>query len=1230
MSGSASSTDGFKSAKADGSKDDPPVFETNPPCAQTRLAEDLKMSGCGSERGSASSTISFKSAKSDRSKGHVPFFSSEPKLLQTRLDEDLKMSECGSERGSASSTISFKSAKSDHPSVFGNKPKSTRKRLFEDLKMSECGSERGSASSTISFKSAKSDRSKEFPPVFSSEPKRSRTSDQNAESMQQNQDTLKDFESKAVTLLKKALRTHKKVLSAKHKELFEEDKQVDVLDDQLVETDEETKEAALKIALHILRSMKEDEHAHTLERSHYGAIFMYQKKLRSSLKRKNELISEGTTQQWPVPLEKIYTKLYLTDGDSGEVNREHEVRQIETEFNRRKSSETQIKCEDIIKPLPNQQGKPIRTVLTKGIAGIGKTVSVQKFMLDWSEEKTNQDIQLLFSLPFRELNLIKNERRSLMELLYDFSPGLKESLIELKMCKVLFVLDGFDECRLPLDFKGNERCCDATQSASVDVLLTNLIAGNLLPEAKLWITTRPAAASCIPRQYVDRTTEIRGFNKLQKEEYFNKKIEDATLAKRVIANIKSARSLYIMCHVPVFCWISSIVLGEMCAKAAGGKMPKTLTQMYIHFLSHQTAQKQVKYCEDQQLDSQENNEVIMSLGKLAFKQLEKGNLIFYEEDLKDCGIDVKQASVYSGVCTEVFREECCMQHKVFCFVHLSVQEFLAALYVHVMYTVKGVNLLMEEPKQMVQTKSVFDLHKAAVDRALQSENGHLDLFLRFLLGLSLESSQDLLRGLKIQVETSNTQSHWETIEHIKKEVNQSQHPEKYINLFHCLNELNDHSLVEEIQSDLDSDRDLVMDDRSAAQWAALVFVLLTSTEKPEEIHLKKYSRTKEGLLRLLPAIKASRSAKLNDCNLTADCSEVLASTLSSSSNELTHLNLSDNSLQDSGIEHLCPGLQSPNCRLKTLRLNRCGLTQRGCEKLASVLSCPTSHLGELDLSDNDIEDSGVQLLSTGLGNVCCKLETLRLSFCNITEKGCVSLASAVKSNPSYLSELDLSYNHLGESGVKLISEALEEGRCELTKLRVDHNAEHWFKPGLRRHACELRMDPNTAHKLLILSDDQQKVLQGVEEQPYPDHDDRFDYWAQVLSQQGLQGRCYWEVEWEGKWAGIGVTYNSIGRKGPENDCVMGYNGVSWSLHCSGNGYRAYHNFESIVLPVPLGDSCGLAVYLDWQAGILSFYRVSSGRSLTHLHTFVTTFTQPLYPIFRVWGKGSSVRLCQLE
>ncbi|CAK6981161.1 NLR family CARD domain-containing protein 3-like [Scomber scombrus] len=206
------------------------------------------------------------------------------------------------------------------------------------------------------------------------------------------------------------------------------------------------------------------------------------------------------------------------------------------------------------------------------------------------------------------------------------------------------------------------------------------------------------------------------------------------------------------------------------------------------------------------------------------------------------------------------------------------------------------------------------------------------------------------------------------------------------------------------------------------------------------------------------------------------------------------------------------------------------------------------------------------------------------------------------------------------------AQTLERSRCEFTKLRVDHNAEHWFKPGLRKNSCELTVDTNTAHKLLILSDGNRKVSQGQEEQPYPDHTERFDYWTQVLFQQGLTGRCYWEVEWEGNWAGIGVTYKGIRRKGQDQDCLMGYNEISWGLHCSAYGYRAYHNCKSIVLHVPLAGFLRLAVYLDWEAGILSFYRLSTGGSLTHLHTFHTKFTEPLYPVFRTWVQGSSVKL----
>ncbi|XDV32858.1 hypothetical protein PO909_003552 [Leuciscus waleckii] len=410
---------------------------------------------------------------------------------------------------------------------------------------------------------------------------------------------------------------------------------------------------------------------------------------RSNLMKKFECLYEGTAQQGnPTLLNEIYTELYITESESGEISNEHEVRQIETQSRRAATEDTPIKCNDIFRPLPGQD-KPIRTVLTKGVAGIGKTVSVQKFILDWAEEKENQDVQLIFPLPFREINLMKDKTLSLSELLHVFFPETKEMEISSDKYKVLFIFDGLDECRLSLYFQIDVRLCDVSESASVDVLLMNLIVGNLLPSALIWITSRPAAADLVPSECVHRVTEVRGFNDPQKEEYFRKRVSDQSLANTIITHLKSSRSLYIMCHIPVFCWISATVLEKMLSEAETGEIPKTLTQMYTHFLILQTNIKHEKDYEKNVTDE----DMILKLGKLAFQQLLKGNVMFYEEDLRECGIDVTEASVYSGLCTQIFREEFgWYQGKVFCFVHLSVQEHLAALYVHLSCTVNNTNV----------------------------------------------------------------------------------------------------------------------------------------------------------------------------------------------------------------------------------------------------------------------------------------------------------------------------------------------------------------------------------------------------------------------------------------------------------------------------------------------------------------------------------------------------------
>ncbi|XP_029949259.1 NACHT, LRR and PYD domains-containing protein 12-like [Salarias fasciatus] len=1035
-------------------------------------------------------------------------------------------------------------------------------------------------------------------------------------------------------------------------------------------------------------------------------------RLKSHLRYKFTWINEGTSDGHS-RLDHVYTRLYITDQASGFDFRSHEILdhfKVSGQTGQLTGVYERIDCLNIFKAgrksfqLPVRD-RPIRTVMTKGIAGIGKTFAVQFFALNWAEGKSNQDIDLIFMLPFRELNMLKQGEYSLMQLLLHFYPQLSplENTSYLTSMNILIILDGLDENTFPLDFDGGGRVSDIDQKSTVDVLLSSLITGNLLPNVRLWITSRPTAVGQVPVHYVDQMTEVQGFTDHDKDIYFQKRFSDST---EVLSYLKGMVSFYFMGHIPIFCWILAEVVknGDETSQTI-----RTMTELYIHYLLIQTQRSQQKYGEtDSKNEAKEglarsqNANMLLNLSRLAFEQLQKGNILFYEKDLQECGIDADEASVFCGFCSEILKQERGLyQQKMFSFVHLSFQEFLAALHViHCRATDRSTltSFLGED----VADLSWLELQKKVVDKALQNEKGQLDLFLCFFLGLSLESNQTMLQALLPETESSTDTS--EDMKMYLRSFHTGNIPaERCMNLLLCKFELKEERFQEEVPKYLHAGATL-----STVDCAVLSTMLQLSGEVIEELNLTNCFIPSAGVPKLLLNVKSSKKALLKDRYLYfGDLAFI--STLQSADSHLRDLSVEY--FSDSGMDHhhkLFAVLRSPDCKLEKLRLTGLSLNFQSCHALFSILQskqsplrvldlnncryiyhtahtecnlyqepktmescediddeltlltlipaaligpvckleefrmpgcclrsrccqvfasalCSDSQLKELDLSRNPLQDLGAQLLSAGLGSSKCKLQILRLSNCGITEEGCTSLASALKSNPSHLRELDLSYNYPGDLGVRLLSERLQNPECSLERLNVDHNEEHWVNPQLlTQFTCDLSLDPNTLHESLILSDCGRTVSRSKEKQPYPDHPDRFSTYPQLLCRETLTGRCYWEVEWS-MFAIVGVAYKSLPRKGPL-DSNIEHSDKSWChIRTSAEGSYFRHNYKETFIPASPGAIKvfrsrvrRLGLFLDWPAGTLSVYHLS-GETKTLIHTFHTTFTEPLFPAFIVYA-----------
>lgn len=493
------------------------------------------------------------------------------------------------------------------------------------------------------------------------------------------------------------------------------------------------------------------------------------------------------------PFDDVFAKLNITSTCDNGPNIEHEVMTIEKLDSNRAEGKL-LSTADILSA-ERLEHSNMKLMLITGVAGSGKSMAVRRLILDWIEERSHQHVSFLFPLPFRELKQFEGSNISLLEIIHTLYPAtkkLRDRDYRCEDCKIMFVFDGLDEYNGKLDFQNTELLSDHTDPTTLNVIVVNLLRGRLLYRGLFLVTSRPQIRRCIPWDTHYDEIDVRGFCDPEKDEYFRRRFQDPDQAARVIAHINSFKTLRIMCHLPLFC---SLVADEyqhiFRGQGTQAELPRSITYMYTKLLLALTRQHRRFRAPDCSPD--EERDFLMKLGKLALDMLEQGQFKITRSDWKEVGINEEEAVINSGLCTQYTTKPFVLiQERVFSFIHPTMQEYLAALYVFLTFRNQGKNTLGQQLKRkvrgMLKGHKAMELYKSAVDRSLLCEDGKLDIFLRFLFGMAIETNLELLQPFC----TSSLQ--WPTVVEdatalIRKKIRENQYPDRNENLQHCLDEL---------------------------------------------------------------------------------------------------------------------------------------------------------------------------------------------------------------------------------------------------------------------------------------------------------------------------------------------------------------------------------------------------------------------------------------------------------
>ncbi|NXN95007.1 NLRC3 protein, partial [Rhinopomastus cyanomelas] len=720
------------------------------------------------------------------------------------------------------------------------------------------------------------------------------------------------------------------------------------------------------------------------------------------------------------PLQRL-TNLLLVEGLTDIQQKEHDILQIEATKGLQNAPKS-IPLEKLFLPL-SKVSIPPRISVTIGVAGIGKSTLVKLFVYTWAKREINRDITLVLPLTFRELNTY--EKLSAERLICSAFPHVTEpSCIGVGAARTLLILDGLDEFKTPLDFSNTVICTDPKKEIPVDILITNIIRGNLLQEASVWVTSRPNTASQIPGGLVDRMTEIRGFGAAEMKEFLDQMFPDnRVLSSQVLHHIRANRSLHAACTVPGFCWISGSSIGHFLKSSSDQprettSIPRTLSEICSYYFKMALSSDWPERPRDTlRIEQAVNNskKLVGSLGRLAFHGLLRKKCVFYEQDMKAHGVDL--LVLQSSLCSRLLLKEEVRSFTAYSFSHLTMQEFLAALFYHTAAR-RAVFDLFTESRMSWPRLGFLSHFKSAVQRSLRPEDRHLDVFVRFLSGLLSPQVNKLLSGWLLLKDEHNS-SRSQAISFLQGCLNTDYViSSRTVNIMQCLYEIQHMEIAKTVEEAMRNESLAGM--LTPVNCSALAYLLQVSDICVEETNLSScltYNVCKSLLSQLL----FCHNLRMDNNQFQDNVMELLGSVLSGKDCQIQKLSLAENQISNKGARALARSLMvNRSLTVLDLRSNFIGPT--GAKALADALK-KNQVLLSLNLQHNAIKEDGATFLAEAL-LTNHRLVTLHLQKNAVGPHGARELAEALKQNHS-LKELTLSSNSVGDNGSVALAEALK-------------------------------------------------------------------------------------------------------------------------------------------------------------------------------------------------------------